>query len=71
VRQLGISGCRSFADSRHTEYRAGIDTDFTSTVTGGIRFSYALNEAPSLSQRFSQTILTASLQVSLFAGDYR
>ena len=40
-------------------------------MTGGLQFSYSLSEARHLDQKFSQIIIVASFQLSLFAGDYR
>ncbi len=67
----GRNRCDTLADSRRQEYRAGLDTEFSQMLSGGLQFSYAINEQRDLSQKNSQMILMATLQLSLFAGDYR
>jgi len=41
------------------------------TLSAGLQFSYSVNEARHINRKFSQIIITASVQLSLFAGDYR
>jgi hypothetical protein len=41
------------------------------TLSAGLQFSYSVNEARHINRKFSQMIITASVQLSLFAGDYR
>jgi hypothetical protein len=67
----GQDRCDTLSDSRRQEYRAGLDTDFNKMLSGGLQFSYSINEARDLSQKNSQVLIIASLQLSLFAGDYR
>jgi hypothetical protein len=67
----GSSSCSGVSDTRRQEYRANLDTDFARILTGGLQFSYTLNDARSLDRKFSQITLSASFQLSLFAGDYR
>jgi hypothetical protein len=67
----GIPGCTIVSDVRRREIRVGFDTDLRSTVSGGLQFGYSLNDARHLSQRTSQIFLLLSLQLSLYAGDYR
>jgi hypothetical protein len=71
LRISGSSTCAGVSDTRRQEYRANLDTDIARIMTGGLQFSYSLNDARSLDRKFSQIILTASFQLSLFAGDYR
>lgn len=71
LRSVGASECRGVSDTRRREFRANLDTDLARIVTGGLQVSYTLNEARSLDRKVSQIILTASFQLSLFAGDYR
>ncbi len=71
LRSGGGSSCTGVSDTRRQEYRANLDTDIARIMTGGLQFSYSLNDARSLDRKFSQIILTASFQLSLFAGDYR
>ncbi|MEO8138030.1 MAG: cell surface protein SprA [Gemmatimonadota bacterium] len=71
LRSIGDPGCASVSDTRRQEYRANFDTEFARVLTGGLQFSYVLNDARSLDRKFSQIILSASFQLSLFAGDYR
>lgn len=63
--------CASVSDTRRQEYRAGLDTDLSRILSGGLQFSYTLTEARHLNRKYSQIIITASAQLSLFAGDYR
>lgn len=63
--------CLTISDTRRTEARASFDSDLASILTGGLSFSYSLNEARHLDRKFSQIVITASLQMSLFSGDYR
>jgi len=72
LNQAGIAGgCLVVADTRRREYRASFDTDLLRTMTGGLQFSYSVNEARHLDRKVSQLILTLAFQLSLFAGDYR
>ena len=50
---------------------AGLDTDVMQTLSAGLQFAYSLSEARHINRKFSQMIITASVQLSLFAGDYR
>jgi hypothetical protein len=63
--------CTVVSDVRRQEFRAGLDTDLVKTVTGGFEFGYSLNDALHLSRRTSQIFLLLSVQLSLYAGDYR
>jgi hypothetical protein len=63
--------CDDVSDTRRKELRASFDSDLARIITGGLSFSYSLNEARHLDRKFQQIIITASLQLSLFAGDYR
>jgi hypothetical protein len=67
----GDDGCVTVSDTRRTEARASFDSDLAKILTGGLSFSYSLSEARHLDRKFSQIIVTASLQLSLFSGDYR
>ncbi len=71
LRISGSTTCAGVSDTRRQEYRANLDTDIARIMTGGLQFSYSLNDARSLDRKFSQIVLTASFQLSLFAGDYR
>ncbi|HWA59511.1 MAG TPA: hypothetical protein VG692_19810, partial [Gemmatimonadales bacterium] len=65
------SDCLTISDTRRTEARASFDSDLANILTGGLSFSYSLNEARHLDRKFSQIVITASLEISLFSGDYR
>jgi hypothetical protein len=67
----GSEDCVTISDTRRTEARATFDSDLARILTGGLSFSYSLSEARHLDRKFSQIIITASLQLSLFSGDYR
>jgi len=70
--QDGVAGgCQVVSDTRRREYRASFDTDLLRTMSGGLQFSYSVNEARHLDRKVSQLILTLAFQLSLFAGDYR
>ena len=51
--------------------RATLDTDLSRIISGGLQFSYALTEAKHINRAFSQMTISASFQLSLYAGDYR
>jgi hypothetical protein len=63
--------CTVISDVLHQEARAGFDTDFLQTLSGGLQMGYSINDARHLSRRTSQISIIASFQLSLFAGDYR
>jgi len=63
--------CTLVSDLRRQEIRGGLDTDLLKTVSGGLEFGYSINDAKHLSRRTSQIFLLLSLQLSLYAGDYR
>ena len=63
--------CVTVSDTRRKELRGSFDSDLAKIITGGLSFSYSLSEAAHLNRKFEQIIITASLQLSLFAGDYR
>ncbi len=72
LNQAGLTGgCLVVSDTRRREYRASFDTDLLRTMSGGLQFSYSVNEARQLDRKVSQLILTLAFQLSLFAGDYR
>ncbi|HYF40415.1 MAG TPA: hypothetical protein VD930_12050, partial [Gemmatimonadales bacterium] len=63
--------CLVVSDVRREEIRGGMDTDLLKTVSAGLQFGYSINDARHISRRTSQIFLLLSLQLSLFAGDYR
>ena len=63
--------CQVISDTRRQEYRGSIDTDIISTLTAGLQIGYTVNDFRSLDRKNSQLFLVASLNLSLFAGDYR
>jgi hypothetical protein len=63
--------CTVVSDVRRQEVRGGLDTDFLKTVSGGLQFGYSINDARHLSQKTSQLFVLLSMQLSLYAGDYR
>jgi hypothetical protein len=70
--EQGVSPqCTVVSDVRRQEVRGGLDTDLLKTVSGGLQFGYSINDARHLSRRTSQIFLLLSLQLSLYAGDYR
>lgn len=63
--------CTTIADTRRTEVRGGLDTDVSRILQAGMQFGYSINEARSINSRISQIFIAATLQLSLYAGDYR
>ncbi len=63
--------CEIISDTRRQEYRGSIDTDIISSLTAGLQLGYTVNDFRSLDRKNSQLFLVASLNLSLFAGDYR
>jgi hypothetical protein len=63
--------CTVVSDVRRQEVRGGLDTDLLKTVSGGLQFGYSINDARHVSRRTSQIFLLLSMQLSLYAGDYR
>jgi hypothetical protein len=63
--------CTVVSDVRRQEVRGGLDTDLLKTVSGGFQFGYSINDARHLNRRTSQIFLLLSMQLSLYAGDYR
>jgi hypothetical protein len=71
LEQGAAPDCTVVSDVRRQEIRGGLDTDLLKTVSGGLQFGYSINDARHLSRRTSQIFLLLSLQLSLYAGDYR
>jgi hypothetical protein len=71
LEQGSTPGCTVISDVRRQEVRGGLDTDLLKTVTGGLQFGYSINDARHLSRRTSQLFVLLTLQLSLYAGDYR
>jgi motility/secretion related protein SprA len=66
-----VPTCVVISDVRRQEMRGGFDTDLLGTVSGGLQFGYSINDARQVSRRTSQIFIQMSLQLSLYAGDYR
>jgi hypothetical protein len=71
LHQAGEGDCIVISDVRRREVRGGLNTDLLQTLSGALQVGYSLNELRHLSRRTSQISIIASLQLSLFAGDYR
>lgn len=71
LQQTDQAECVSISDVSRREVRAGLDADFVQALSGGLQFSYSINDARHLNRRTSQISLIASFQLSLFAGDFR
>jgi hypothetical protein len=69
--RVANADCETISDTRRQEYRGSIDTDIISTLTAGLQLGYTVNDFRSLDRKNSQLFLVASLNLSLFAGDYR
>ena len=71
LQQRGLASCVIISDVSRRELRGGLDTDLAQTVSAGLQMGYSLNDSRHLSRRTSQISIIASVQLSLFAGDYR
>jgi hypothetical protein len=71
LEQQGTSDCLTVSDVRRQEIRGGLDTDLTQIVTGGLHGAWSINDARHLNRKTSQITISATFQISLFAGDYR
>ena len=71
LNQGGSSSCNVVSDNRRQELRGSLDADLARTLTGGLQFSYSVHEARHLDRKFSAILIQATLQLSLFAGDWR
>lgn len=71
LQRTSDSLCSPVSDIRRQEARASFDADLLKILTGGLTFSYSLNDARNLDRKIQQIIITASFQLSLYAGDYR
>jgi hypothetical protein len=71
LEQGSTPGCTVISDVRRQDVRGGLDTDLLKTVSGGLQFGYSINDALHLSRRTSQLFIMLTLQLSLYAGDYR
>jgi hypothetical protein len=69
--QQDSSDCLTVSDVRRQEVRGGLDTDLTQIVTGGLHGAWSVNDARHLNRKTSQITISATFQISLFAGDYR
>jgi hypothetical protein len=63
--------CIVVSDVRRQEIRGGLDTDLLKTLSGGLQFGYSISDARHVSRRTSQIFLMLTMQLSLYAGDYR
>jgi hypothetical protein len=63
--------CVTISDIRRQELRGSFDTDLLRILTGGLTFSYSVSDARHLDRKLQQIIVTATFQLSLYAGDYR
>ncbi len=62
--------CIAISDTRRKTFRAGIDTDLLSILTGGFQAAYVLNDVRQLNRKTEQLTLSLTFQLSLFSGDY-
>jgi hypothetical protein len=65
------TSCSSVSDTRRQQYQANLNTDLAKILTGGLQVTYSISEAQQLDTKLSQIIISATFQLSLFAGDYR
>jgi hypothetical protein len=71
LEQGNATDCLVISDVSRQELRGGLDTDVAQNVSTGLQLGYSLNDARHLSRQTSQISIIASLQLSLFAKDYR
>jgi len=71
LEQRNQVSCLIISDVSRREIRGGLDTDLAQTVSAGLQVGYSLNDSRHLSRKTSQISIIASVQLSLFAGDYR
>jgi hypothetical protein len=71
LQQSNQPQCVAISDVSRHEIRGGIDADVVQALTGGLQISYSLNDARHINRRTSQISISASFQLSLFAGDYQ
>lgn len=71
LEQRNQTSCLIISDVSRREVRGGLDTDLAQTVSAGLQVGYSLNDSRHLSRKTSQISIIASVQLSLFAGDYR
>ena len=63
--------CQTISDTKRTELRGSLDTDLLKLMRGGIQFGYTVSDARHLNRRLSQIYFAVTMQLSLYAGDYR
>jgi hypothetical protein len=63
--------CQVISDTKRTELRGSLDTDLLKLMRGGIQFGYSVSDARHLNRRISQIYFAITMQLSLYAGDYR
>ncbi|MDH3367434.1 MAG: hypothetical protein OEO17_06285, partial [Gemmatimonadota bacterium] len=63
--------CRTVSDSRRKQLDFRLDTGFSSTVRGGLTFSYIRSEQRHLSQGLNQIVFTVFGELTLQAGQVR
>ena len=66
--RAGTSECAAVADSRRRQLDARMDTGMSSTVVGGLSFSYILTDQRHLSSRFSQYVFTVFAEINFVTG---
>jgi hypothetical protein len=66
--RAGASECASVADSRRRQLDARMDTGVSSTVVGGLSFSYILTDQRHLSSRFTQYVFTVFAEINFVTG---
>ncbi len=71
LQRLDTPDCTSIADTRRTEVRGGLDTEVSRILQAGLQFGYSVNDVKQINSRISQIFLAVTLQLSLYAGDYR
>jgi hypothetical protein len=63
--------CQTISDTKRTELRGSLDTDLLKLMRGGVQFGYTVSDARHLNRRISQIYFAITMQLSLYAGDYR
>jgi hypothetical protein len=69
--RTGTDECRTVSDSRRQQLDARLDTGFSSTLRGGLSFSYIITDQRHTSQKLSQIVFTIFGDITLRAGQVR
>jgi hypothetical protein len=69
--RAGADQCTTISDSRRRQADLRMDTGFSSSVSGGLSFSYVLTEQRHTATKLSQVIATVFAEINFQAGQVR